>query len=113
MDAIEKSTIQLVESIRQSDIYLHYLACEQSLKAYPGTMKQLDSLRSDIVAMYSDSDGDELLERSEELSREYREMQKIPQVNAYLEAEAELCQEVRDIYKEIVSSIGIRVPDLG
>ena len=40
----------------------------------------------------------------------YREMHKIPEVNAYLDAETELCMEVRGIYRRLVGEIGIDPP---
>lgn len=110
MNNIELSTNKLIESIRQGDAYQRYIACEKALNVYPELEEQLDKLRRDTIEMYSTMSGDELLEHCDELTRRHQEMQKIPEVNAYIEAEAELCSEVRRVYRTVIDSIGIRMP---
>ncbi len=110
MNEIDISTNKLIESIKHGDAYRHYLACEKALNVYPELEEQLDNLRRDTVKMYSTMSGDELLAHCDELTKRHQEMQKIPEVNAYIEAEAELCSEVRRVYRTVIESIGIRMP---
>ncbi len=110
MNEIDQSTAKLIESIKRGEAYQHYVECEKALRVYPELEKQLDELRRDTVTMYSTMSGDELLAHCDELSRRHQEMQKIPEVNAYIEAEAELCHEVRRVYRTLIEAIGIRMP---
>ena len=105
MNDIELSTGKLIESIRKGEAYQRYVACEKALRVYPELEEQLDKLRRDTIEMYSTMSGDEL-------TRRHQEMQKIPQVNAYIEAEAELCSEVRRVYRSVIDAIGIRMPGM-
>lgn len=112
MNDIELSTVRLIDSIRQGEAYRRYVDCEKALSIYPGLEEQLDKLRRDTIEMYSTMSGDELLAHCDELTRRHQEMQKIPEVNAYIEAEAELCSEVRRVYRSVIDSIGIRMPGM-
>ncbi|MDO4803847.1 MAG: YlbF family regulator [Lachnospiraceae bacterium] len=110
MSSIEYSTKALVESVKNGSAYKRFRKCEEALVKYPGLSEKLDQLRADIYKMYDSSENEELLARTEELQKMYREMHKIPEVNAYLDAETELCMQVRDIYRHIVGEIGIDPP---
>ena len=112
MNDIEISTGKLIESLRKGEAYQRYVACEKALRVYPELEEQLDKLRRDTIEMYSTMSGDELLAHCDELTRRHQEMQKIPQVNAYIEAEAELCSEVRRVYRSVIDAIGIRMPGM-
>ena len=100
----------LVQSIKNCSAYKQYRKSERDLRKYPGLGEKLDLLRGDIFEMYSNSPGDEMLENAEQLERTYQEMQKIPEVNAYLEAEADLCRQIRDIYMRLIREVGIHLP---
>ena len=89
MSSIQKSTEELIESVKS------------------GT-----KLRGDIYRLYDGSNSEELLENTEELQKMYQEMHKIPEVNAYLEAETELILQVRNIYRRLVGEVGIEPPDM-
>lgn len=110
MSSIEKSTEELIASVKDGTVYKRYRKCEKALKKYPGLSEKLDKLRGDIYDLYNGSDSKELLENTEELQRMYREMHKIPEVNAYLEAETELCMQVRRVYRRLVGEVGIEPP---
>ena len=110
MDDVGKNTELLVESIKNCSAYKQYRKSERDLQKYPGLGEKLDLLRGDIFDMYSNSPGDEMLENAEQLERTYQEMQKIPEVNAYLEAEADLCRQIRDIYMRLIREVGIHLP---
>lgn len=110
MGSIEHSTKELIESVKNGSAYKRFKKCEKALVKYPGLSEKLDQLRADIYRLYDSSGSEELLDRTEELQKMYREMHKIPEVNAYLDAETELCMEVRGIYRRLVGEIGIDPP---
>ncbi len=112
MGSIEKSTAELIESVKSGSAYKRFRKCEKALKKYPGLSEKLDKLRGDIFRLYNEPSEGELLEKTEELQKMYQEMHKIPEVNAYLEAETELCMQVRNVYRQLVGAVGIDPPNM-
>ncbi|HAE44348.1 MAG TPA: YlbF family regulator [Lachnospiraceae bacterium] len=112
MSSIEKSTQELITSIKNGAAYKQFRKCEKALEKYPGLTEKLDRLRGDIYRMYYESENEDLLDSTEELQKIYQEMHKIPEVNAYLDAETELCMQIRSVYRCLVDEIGIRLPVL-
>lgn len=112
MSSIEKSTEDLIISVKNGATYKRFKKCENALKKYPGLSEKLNQLRGDIYRLYDGEENESLLEDTEELQRMYREMHKIPEVNAYLDAETELCLLVRGVYRRLIGEVGIEPPDM-
>ena len=49
---------------------------------------------------------------AEQLSRESAELRRIPEVNAYLDAELALCKMMQRICRELTEGIDMHVPNL-
>ena len=68
MGSIEKSTAELIESVKSGSAYKRFRKCEKALKKYPGLSEKLDKLRGDIFRLYNEPSEGELLENTEEKS---------------------------------------------
>lgn len=112
METIQKATENLIHAIKTSDIYTRYLKCEAALDKFPGMFERIAELRKATIAAYHDPDNKDLLALSDLLGRQYGEIQKIPEVNAYLEAEEELMRALQNIDSGIISALNLRVPNI-
>jgi cell fate (sporulation/competence/biofilm development) regulator YlbF (YheA/YmcA/DUF963 family) len=112
MDAINRNIQILLSSIKESEIYTEYKKQEQILSANPDLMKRVDALLANNFHLQSDTQGEDLFGKTEQLSREYVELRKIPEVNAYLDAERALCKQVQTVCKTLIEGIEIHLPEL-
>ena len=112
MGRIEDATEELLASIKESEVYLRYSESEKKLRERPGILENLDRLRRDIFHSYGNSAPGEFLNRADELQKQYMELQKIPEVNEFLEAEEELCRKIREIYIRMVREIVTYIPEI-
>ena len=57
-----------------------------------------------------DTQGD-LYDITDEVENRYEKLRKVPEVNAYLEAELTMCKTMQKIHNELMERIPISVPD--
>ncbi|WP_274940836.1 YlbF family regulator [Chordicoccus furentiruminis] len=107
---IEECTEKLVDSIRNSSDYRRYLECEEALEKFPGVFDQVMELRKKTIELYQDPDNGNLMENSDELGKEYERLEKLPEVNAFLEAEEDLVRILNNVSASVVNSVKMRVP---
>ncbi len=50
------------------------------------------------------------MENSDELGKEYERLEKLPEVNAFLEAEEDLVRILNNVSASVVNSVKMRVP---
>lgn len=111
MDDINKNVDQLIQSIKESELYRNYQYCEQQLAQDPGLKEQIDRYRVSAYHM-SLSEQEDLYEESDILESKYEQLRKNPKVNAYLEAELALCRVLQKISVRIDSEVGLIIPEV-
>ena len=107
MREIDECVNTLLDCIHESSIYQNYLRCEKTLAENPDLKKEVDSYRSVIYQMHHEQDW---FEASENLETQYAELRKKPEVNAYLDAEVDLCKVIQRVAARICGSLDIQIP---
>jgi cell fate (sporulation/competence/biofilm development) regulator YlbF (YheA/YmcA/DUF963 family) len=108
--SVDACTEKLVESILASRAYCRFVKAQEALERYPGLKEKINRYRTDIFKLYEDG-GEDIINTAEELEKKFQSMQKIPEVNAYLDAETEICRMVRNIYQRLISETGVEEPE--
>lgn len=111
MDAVSRNIQILLATIKRSDEYLEYKKQEEILEKNPELWKRVDSFRADNFRLQNDPSQEDLFERAEKLAQESSELRRIPEVNAYLDAELAMCKQLQRICRTLVDGIDVRVPE--
>lgn len=109
MGDIEVCMDALLGSIHKSNIYQKYLECEREISKNPQLKEQVDDLRTASYQMHQDEDW---FEASDRLDKEFAELCKKPEVNAYLEAELDLCKMIQKVAARIYGSLDLKIPQM-
>lgn len=112
MDAINRNIQVLLSVIKRSEVYKEYKKQEIILDKDPELKARVDQFRARNFQLQNDSNKDDMFEVAEMLARESAELRKIPEVNAYLDAELALCKMMQKICRSLTEGIDIHVPDL-
>ena len=112
MDAIEKNIHTLLVSITRSAIYQEYKKQEKILNENPELAERVSQFRADNFRLQNEGGRDNLFSMAEQLSRESAELRRIPQVNAYLDAELALCRLMQHVCRSLTAGIDMNIPPL-
>ena len=110
MDEITKCINALLAAVKDSEEYRTYKKQEEILSRNPELWQRVDQFRSNTFKLQNEANRDELFSVVEQLSRESKELRRIPEVNAFLDAELALCRLVQQICKSITEGIEIDIP---
>lgn len=111
VDPIQKSIKELSEAMKNHEVYQRYLEEERMLNQHPELKQAVDIYRQENFQIQnSEMDEDELFELSEQLMKKYAELRKNPLVNAYLEAEVDVCQLMKKIHLQISMAVPFWTP---
>ena len=72
----------------------------------------MNAFRNSNFKLQNEANREDLFQATEQLNRESRELRRIPQVNAYLDAELTLCKLMQGICKKLTSGIDLDIPDM-
>lgn len=109
---IRESVDALVESIRTSDEYQTYLSCEETLAQCPEIFDRIRDLRRKTIEIYSNPENHDLIAASGQLLNEFGDLDRIPDVNAYLEAEEEMVRILREVSRAVTGNVRLKIPEL-
>ncbi|MCH4038414.1 MAG: YlbF family regulator [Eubacteriales bacterium] len=109
---IDEARDNLINTIKSAPVYTKYNESIKALDKYPGVFNQIMNLRTETIHLYHDQEGEDLIEASERLAQKYEELQKFPEVNAFLEAEEDLVGELKRLMRYVASSMELHVPNL-
>lgn len=110
MDEIGKCMQLLIHAIKDSSEYHVYKQAEASLGKDPQLMQRVDEFNLANFRLHAWQDSQQSLEGLAELNQESQALRKIPQVNAYLQAELDLCKLLQYVSLEINGKLDIHVP---
>lgn len=108
---LKVETYRLIEVIRDSRTYTRYRNSVEALKKYPDIMNRLMDLRQKTIDLYEHAGEDVLVAESERLAGAYEELQKMPEVNEFLEAEEALVRALQTITDKVLDSIDMVTPN--
>lgn len=97
MDGINRNIHMLIQSVRKSSVYKEYRFQEEILNQNPELAERVRQFRADNFRLQNEEDRSNMFHLAEVLSRESEELRRIPQVNAYLDAELDLCRMLQRI----------------
>ncbi|MDO4273090.1 MAG: YlbF family regulator [Eubacteriales bacterium] len=112
MDAINRNIQVLLSVIKRSEVYKEYKKQEANLERNPELKARVDQFRADNFRLQNESDRENLFSVAELLAKESSQLRKMPEVNAYLDAELALCKMMQKICRSLTEGIEIHVPDL-
>ena len=72
----------------------------------------MDRFRISNFRVQNQSDPEHMFEEMNRLEQESEELRKIPQVNAYLDAELAVCRLMQKIFMDLSNGIQMHIPDL-
>ena len=108
--SIKEASANMVRTIRESEVYRHYLECADALNSMPGVLDRVMELRAQTIDVYHGTDSDDFIEKSDHLAELRDERQKIPEVDAFLEAEEELVHTLQEVSGELSRAIRLYIP---
>ncbi len=103
--SIENYTHDFVEKIKTTDIYLNYLEQVKKIQKYPDLLNQINEYRNESFMLQNKYEGEELYDRTEELSQRYEKFLEIPVVDDFMSAELALVRTMQDINMYIVEGL--------
>lgn len=112
MDEIKKGIDDLLAAIKNSEEYRTYKVQEEILSRDPELMARVDHFRASNFKLQNEANRDELFSVVEQLTRESKELRRIPEVNAYLDAELALCKMMQRICRSLTEGTQMHVPEL-
>lgn len=110
MDEITERVYALTEAMKENRDYQRYLFLEAELQKNRELKKQVDEFR--LRNYYLQESDVDLYEAVDEVDREFQELQKIPVVNAYLDAELSVCKMIQRVLETISKEVQIAEPEI-
>ena len=109
MEDITKYIKLLVQAIKDSNEYRLYKQAEAVLDQNPQLKSRVEDFNRANFRLHTENDTQQLFQGINVLDKESKELRKIPQVNAYLQAELDLCKLLQYVTLEINGEIDIHV----
>lgn len=112
MDEISKNIEELLLSIKRSEIYEEYKRQEEKLYHFPELAERVNQFRADNFRLQEEANSEDLFQIAEQVTNESAQLRKIPEVNAYLDAELALCKLLQKVCRRLTEGIDIHVPEI-
>jgi cell fate (sporulation/competence/biofilm development) regulator YmcA (YheA/YmcA/DUF963 family) len=109
-DPIAEKLFALTEAMKEDSDYIRYLQLEEELKRDQELKKKVDEFR--LRNFYLQESDVDLYDAVDDMDREFRELRKIPIVNAYLDAELSVCRMIQRVMGTISREIRITAPEM-
>jgi cell fate (sporulation/competence/biofilm development) regulator YlbF (YheA/YmcA/DUF963 family) len=112
MNEIDKNIEALIASIKISDVYEEYKKQEALLLQEPDLFKRVNQFRENNFRMQEEANSENLFHIVDQVEQESSQLRKIPEVNAYLDAELALCKLMQRICRTLTEAVEMDVPEL-
>ena len=112
MDEISKNIEELLSSIKRSEVYAEYRRQEEKLYQFPELAERVNQFRADNFRLQEEANSGNLFQVAEQVTNESAQLRKIPEVNAYLDAELALCKLMQKVCRRLADGIDIHVPEV-
>lgn len=110
MDKIQRCVDHLIESIKEGDAYQRYLSCEEKLKEHPELRRKIDEFRLAAYRLNNEDTNGDMYVKIEQFEEKYKDFQKNPLVNEFLEAELDICKVLQRVGTSIQGGVVIEIP---
>lgn len=111
-NTIEESISQLMDAIKNSAEYQEFQKQNELLRQEPELKNRVEVFRRENYRVQNECDMDSLFDVVEQMGRESAQLRRLPQVNAYLDAELALCKMMQRICVKLTECIDMDVPGI-
>ncbi len=108
MDTIKDKVEELVSAIRESAEYQNFQEAEREVQKVPGLAEKIREYCWKNYELQS-GDTEDLYERLEEFSAQYKEFRRNPVVAQYLEYELRMCRILQEINARITGVVDLMI----
>ena len=91
------AAVEFVSAVKQSKEYMEYEMQLTKMKMQPELYEKVNEFRQKNFVIQNTEDSEKLMDRMEELDREYEELRSIPLVEDFLEAETAFCRLMQEV----------------
>ncbi|MDO4601672.1 MAG: YlbF family regulator [Eubacteriales bacterium] len=112
MNKIEESVEMLLQVIRGSEVYMDYKKQEEKIMANPELLERVNQFRVKNYRLQKEAESQGLFRVADSIAKESSQLRKIPEVNAYLDAELALCKLLQKIGRTLTEGIDMMIPEL-
>lgn len=107
---IKSSLEELIQSIKDSDIYRNYETASDAVSRVEGLQEKIDEYRRDNFLIQQNNEGEELLRKLEEFELNTAAFRAEPLVDKYLCAERDFVKLKQDIDNEMLTRLEFSTP---
>ncbi len=108
MDTINDKVEELVSAIQESTEYQNFQEAEREVRKVPGLAEKIREFCWKNYELQN-SDADDLYERLEEFSAQYKDFRRNPVVERYLEHELRMCRILQEIHAKLAGSVDLMI----
>lgn len=108
MDTINDKVEELVSAIQESTEYQNFQEAEREVRKVPGLAEKIREFCWNNYELQN-SDADDLYERLEEFSAQYKDFRRNPVVERYLEHELRMCRILQEIHARLAGSVDLMI----
>ena len=108
MDRINDKVEELVLDIQESPEYQDLQKIEEKVSSTPGLAEKIKEFCWKNYELQN-SDADDLYERLEEFSAQYKDFRRNPVVERYLEHELRMCRILQEIHARLAGSVDLMI----
>lgn len=103
MEKVRKATEQLIEAMKESDVYIRYQNARVQITACPSLKKEADEFRKKNYDLQNSRK--DIFEEADRLQAEYATLLKNPIVREYLTAENSFCRMIQQVNWKLIEEM--------
>lgn len=107
---IKSSLRELIDSIKESEIYRNYIAACEAVSKEPGLQERIDEYRRNNFLIQQNYEGEELLQKVEEFELNTAAFRMEPLVDQFLCAERDFVKLKQAIDGKMLSELEFTIP---
>lgn len=111
MDEIRRCTAQLLDVIRDSDVYRTYIEAQKAVAADPRARETVNEFRRRMYEIQNSEDPDSVYEQTEKLEKDFYIVRRNDVMNRYLQAELAMCRTLQTISEQLVQLVDFDIED--
>lgn len=108
---IMSSLDELIDSIKNSDIYRNYEVASEAVGKVPGLQERIDEYRRNNFLIQQNNEGEELLRKLEQFELDTAAFRMEPLVDKYLCAERDFVKLKQGIDDRMLSELEFSIPE--
>lgn len=94
---MQDAAMEFVRAVKQTREYREYVMQLDKLKLQPVLYQRVNEFRQKNFIIQNEENPDNLLDRMDELDREYEEIRENPIAEDFIEAETDFCRMMQEI----------------